>query len=143
SGASDVEVCARTRCCGKGISGVSISVYSKVGEAGQVATTDKHGICRLSRIGKGQEQIVRFKHGALDGHFSVCPASAELPAELPVFFEPLVWLFTVGGTHGQRVLKASAGEGGAGSLPEDAEAFTGLLFDEEGAQIPGLQVSGS
>ena len=63
------------------------------------------------------------------------PKGPKSVAELPIFLQPLVRLFTVPGPRGQLALQILAGDGDSVLIPVDAEPFPGTIRNGRGEDM--------
>lgn len=144
--AGSVLVCARTTCCGCGVPGVLVEHAPGAGSRGATpgtpsrattaaCTTGADGVCLLRGEAEGRGRCaVRAAHAALLGgeeEFAVCPGTAAV-AQLPLFFDSCVHLFTVEELDGRKLVQAFAGGREPLAIPLGARPFVGRLSGEGG-----------
>ena len=134
TGSASLVVKACTLCCGQPVAGIQIDV----GEDDCVQSfTDRTGCCIIRDNLHEQELQVSATHSAfMDGSCEYIVRSTDKStAELPLFLEPLIRIFTIPGPGDQLALQLLVGDGDSVLLPVDAEPFAGTICDARGEEL--------
>jgi len=129
-----VKAC--TICCGQPVVGIQIDVDEQ-----SQSFTDRTGVCMLRHVRDSEPEIKAFaSHAAFESgccRYTVTshPKGPKSVAELPIFLQPLVRLFTVPGPRGQLALQILAGDGDSVLIPVDAEPFPGTIRNGRGEDM--------
>jgi len=128
-----ILVRSMTACCGHGVANIDVDVDDGAlqGSTGSDGWWEAHGVST-------GPHVVKASHLALGGSIRsiVCMSSgrtdAEQCAELPILFEAQVFLFSVPGTKGRRVVQVA---GSRCQLPAEAEAVACKVVNEHGEEM--------
>lgn len=143
-----LAVRARTGCCGTGVPGVQVSSSHEKLQG----HTDERGCCALALPDGGQgEHRLQLRHSALPGGRVCCdvgPASQGATLEAPLFFEPLLYLYTAEVPADEAIAGSAPAAGrravyitpSAISVPMNAKPFEGEVTTTASREVSALDM---
>jgi len=125
-----------TACCGHKMAGIAVSVNNGM----YTGTTNSDGTWAAMGVLPG-EHIVDVSHVALSGglRHMVSLADSSARPELPLLFEPQIYIFSVDGPNGRRLVQAT---GTASTIPDGAHEFAGRIISGTGEDLVAPSTEG-